>query len=300
MNPFYDDLSIFVAVAKESSFRRAASMLNMPVSSVSRRISALEERFRLPLLRRTTRALSLTPEGETLYARARTTFDELDMVSEAIMGGTEALRGRLVVTAPPIVCTGEWIPFLLGFAECHSELVLDLRLTNAVPELVEEGIDIAFQLGPLTESSHVARKLWSVRSFVCASPALIGRHPGLMTIDHPSALKDFPSVTLAPGSSWTFEKDGRTLAISPSPTGASTNEIGLAAEAIKRGLGVGYVPEGVVHGHLGREFIALPMGGWTPPDRDLYAVYPAARQFNPKVRALIDYVLAGPSLPDAG
>lgn len=300
MNPFYDDLAIFVAVAKESSFRRAAGMLNMPVSSVSRRISALEERFRLPLLRRTTRALSLTPEGETLYARARTTFDELDMISDAIMGGTEVLRGRLVVTAPPIVCTGDWIPFLLGFAERHSELVLDLRLTNAEPDLVEEGIDIAFQLGPLAESSLIARKLWSVRSFVCASPALIDRHPGLMTIDHPSALKDFPCVTLVPGSSWMFEKDGRRLAFNPSPTGASTNEIGLAAEAIRRGLGIGYVPEGVVHGRLGQDFIALPLGGWAPLDRDLHALYPAARQFNPKVRALIDYVLAGPSVPNAG
>lgn len=293
MTLLYDDLAVFVAIAREGSFRGAAKRLELPVSSVSRRLAGLEARLRTPLLRRTTRAVSLTAEGEVLFSRCLAAFGEIDMAREAVQSDGDVLRGRIAVTAPPIVCTGRWALFLLRFAEAHPELALDLRLTNAEPDLVEEGIDVSFQLGPLRDSGHMARRLWAVRSVLCAGRTLVDRMPELLDLDHPESLADVPAVVIASLGTWIFEKAGKMVSFNPKRVGASVSEIELGGIAIARGLGVSYVPEGLVHERLGKEVVPLPLGGWRPVARDLYAVYLASRQLNPKVRALIDYVVSG-------
>jgi DNA-binding transcriptional LysR family regulator len=285
----YDDVAIFVRVAREGSFVGAARALNLPTSTISRRIAALEARLKVQLLRRTTRAVSLTDDGRAFADRCGVAFDEIASASDLLHETSERLRGTLRVTAPPFVCPDTFAPSLLDFAARHPELQLDLQFTNAAPDLVEDGVDLSFQLGPLRDGRHVARKLWSLPYVLGASAALLERRPELRALTQPRDLLDHPCVVTPPMRSWSFVRDGEEQSITPRVLGATISDMNLAKEAVRRGLGIGYLPATL----LPDDFVAIELGGWTPVVRDFFAVYPSSRQLSPKVRAAIDHAVAG-------
>ena len=189
---------------------------------------------------------------------------------------------------------GSW---LLEFAASHPGLVLDLRLTNVEPDLVEDGIDLSFQVGPLKDQRHVARRLWPIRYLLCAARSLIERHPELLAIDHPRALAEFPWVITPPLETWRFGRHDRDdVTVAPRTVAASCDDWAVGAAGIKRGMGLGYLPEAMAGDALGRELVEIDMDGWRPTTRELFAVYPASRQLSPKVRAAIEFALKGRSV----
>ncbi|MDB5367205.1 MAG: LysR family transcriptional regulator, partial [Rhodospirillales bacterium] len=216
----FDDVAIFVRVAREGSFVGAARALGLPTSTISRRIAALEARLKVQLLRRTTRAVSLTDDGCAFAERCGVAFDEIATAADRLGDTGERLRGTLRITAPLFVCPDTFGPSLLAFAAHHPELVMDLRFTNAAPDLVEDGVDLAFQLGPLRDGRHVARKLWTVPHVVCASAALLEQRPALARLTHPRQLADHPCVVTPPLRSWGFERDGQETSVTPRTIGA--------------------------------------------------------------------------------
>ncbi|WP_170182039.1 LysR family transcriptional regulator [Phreatobacter stygius] len=290
----YDDVAVFVGVAREGSFVGAARVLGMPVSTVSRRVAALEARLKVQLLRRTTRAVNLTEDGRAFASRCGTAFDEIASAAEALAATAESLRGTLRVTAPFFVCPDTFGPSLLEFAAGHPDLVMDLRFTNAEPDLVEEGIDLAFQLGPLRDGRHVARKLWPVPYRLCASHDFIAGRPDLAGLKHPRELAGHPAVLTPPMLAWSFDHgDGREFALTPKISGATVDDLVIATAAVRRGLGLGFLPEALVAGDLGHALVEIEIGDWRPTTREFFAVYPASRQLSPKVRAAIDHALTG-------
>lgn len=287
----YDDVAIFLRVAREGSFVAAAKSLGLPTSSVSRRVAALEERLKTQLLRRTTRAVGLTDDGRAFADRCATAMDEIEAATRGLDLCDSRLSGRLTVTAPYHVCNEEFAPQLLDFAAAHPDLVMDLRLTNGVPDLIEEGVDVAFQLAPLPDGRHVARKLWAAPYGVFASHAFLQRWPEVASLDHPRRLARLPAVVTPPIHGWRFaQAGGETFTFTPRALGASVDDLSLGALAVRGGLGVGYLPKGLASRFP--ELIELTFGDWRVADRELYALYPAARQLSPKVRAVIDHALA--------
>jgi DNA-binding transcriptional LysR family regulator len=287
----YDDVAIFLRVAREGSFVAAARSLGLPTSSVSRRVAALEERLKTQLLRRTTRAVGLTDDGRAFADRCAAAMDEIEAATRGLDLCDSRLSGRLTVTAPYHVCNEEFAPQLLDFAAAHPDLVMDLRLTNGVPDLIEEGVDVAFQLAPLPDGRHVARKLWAAPYGVFASRPFLERWPEAASLDHPRRLVRLPAVATPPIHGWRFARaGGEAFTFTPRALGASVDDLSLGALAVRGGLGVGYLPKGLA----GRfpELIELTFGDWRVADRELYALYPAARQLSPKVRAVIDHALA--------
>lgn len=287
----YDDVAIFLRVAREGSFVAAAQALGLPTSTISRRVAALEERFKTQLLRRTTRAVSLTDDGRAFVDRAAAAMDELEAAARGLDMCERRLSGRLTVTAPHHVCNEEFAPHLLAFAAKHPNLVMNLRLTNGSPDLVEEGIDVAFQLAPLPEGRHVARKLWTSPYGLWASRDFLARHPEAAGLDHPKHLARLPAVVTPPILAWRFvHASGETLTVAPRTTGASVDDLSLGALAASQGLGVAYLPKGLAGRYP--ELVELSLRDWRVEDRELYALYPATRQLSPKVRAVIDHALA--------
>ena len=162
-------------------------------------------------------------------------------------------------------------------------LVMDLRLTNATPDLVEEGIDVAFQLGPLRDGRYVARRLWPVPYVLCASRDLVARRPALLQMTHPRQLTAQPCVFTPPIQVWRFEQpDGSEFTFTPKMLGATVDDLALGATAVRRSLGVGYLPYGLVSGAVGQALIQLDIADWRPQARELFAVYPASHQLSPK------------------
>jgi DNA-binding transcriptional LysR family regulator len=286
-----DDIAVFLEVVRAGSFSGAAQTLRMPVSTVSRRVAALEARLGVQLLKRTTRALSLTEDGGAFAERCGVALAEVAAAANALADRRTELVGTLRVTAPHYACNRDFGPQLLAFAAQHPKLQLDLRLTNGAPDLVEEGVDVAFQLTPLPVGRHIARRLWEVAYVVCASRSLVEARPTLARMLHPRDLSGEPCVLTPPIGAWLFERPDRAerLSFAPRVLGAVVDDLGLGAAAVRQGLGVGYLPRGLI---ADDDFVELQIAGWRPQPRELYALYPASRQLSPKVRALIDHALA--------
>jgi DNA-binding transcriptional LysR family regulator len=195
------------------------------------------------------------------------------------------------VTAPQYACNAEFGPLLLDFAARHPLVELDLQLTNGAPDLIDGNIDLAFQLAPLAEGRHIARRLWTIPYVICASPAFLARSNGRQLM-HPRDLRRAPCILTPPITIWHFEhEDAGEVAIRPSAGGTRVDDLGLGLHAALAGLGYAYLPHGLVSAHLGAGLEAVEIGGWIPKPRDLFALYPPSRQLSPKVRALIDFVL---------
>lgn len=290
----YNDIALFVRVAQAGSFVGAAKALSLPTSTISRRIAALEECLKTQLLRRTTRAVSLTNDGKAFLDRCGPAIAEIDAASAALTDNNGKLRGPLRVTVPAYVCPDMFGAWLLEFAAAHPELALDLRLTNGEPDLVEEGIDLSFQVGPLRDQRHIARRLWSFRYILCVRRQFLETYPGLRDIRHPRELVQFPCVVTPPLNTWRFfhPEEGET-ALAPRTVITSTDDWAVGAAAVKRGMGIGYLPDALVGEAIGTELVEINIANWRPIERELFAVYPASRQLSPKVRAAIDFALKG-------
>lgn len=297
MTSNFDDLAMFVNVARAGSFVGAAKAMSLPTSTVSRKIAALEARLNTQLIRRTTRAISLTDDGRALADRCAPAFGEIEAASAALTESGGDLRGSFRITVPFYVCPDMFGSWLLEFAASHPKLVLELRLTNAEPDLVEEGIDLSFQVGPLRDQRHVARRLWPVRYVLCASRDLVANHPDLATISHPRDLADHPCIVTPPLDTWRFERAGRdNFTMAPRLIAASSDDWAVGTAAVKRGMGIGYLPDALVGDALGDRLVEIDLGGWRPISRELFAVYPVSRQLSPKVRAAIEFALKGRSV----
>lgn len=260
-----DEIDAFLAVARAGSFVAAAREGRTPVSTLSRRVAALERRLGVQLLKRSTRALALTDDGRGFADRCSAAMAEIAAASNALCDRATTLRGPLRVTAPQYACNQEFGPMLLDFAARHPELELDLRLTNGTPDMIEDKIDLAFHLTPLPESTHVARRLWTIRYALCASPAFISRRN--RTLRHPRDLASEPCVITAPITTWHFEHPAQgQAAVSPRTLGARVDDLGLGARcAIGIGLRLssaradrGGIRPGAAGDHLRRVAGAAP------------------------------------------
>ena len=169
----YNDLALFTAVANRLSFSAAASQLDIPLSRVSRRIGLLEEQLGVQLFQRTTRQVRLTEEGRRLLDRCQAPIEALqDVAGFAAAAQSQTIR----ITAPSLATRTTVGPRLLDFAALHPEITIELTTTNAYLDFFRDNIDLAFRLGPLTDSSLVARRLWPVPYCFCAAKRFARAH----------------------------------------------------------------------------------------------------------------------------
>jgi DNA-binding transcriptional LysR family regulator len=168
-------IATFVRVVEAGSFTAAARQLGMPVSSASRAVANLEEELGVRLLHRTTRRLSLTDGGQHFFQRMQTVIAETEEATRAAAGFASEVRGLVRITAPPDLGAQQLPRIVAKLVARHPGLVIELKLTNRVVDLVGEGIDLAIRAGMLEDSSLVIRKLARSELCVFASPAYLER-----------------------------------------------------------------------------------------------------------------------------
>lgn len=282
-----NEILVFAKVVEAGSFIGASRELEMPKSTVSRKVAELEERLDARLLQRTTRKLSLTDAGRTFYRYAARVVAEIEAAELAVARMQETPRGLLRVTAPlnfrnlgPIVAT---------FLERYPEVQLELVCSDRVIDLVDEGFDVAVRAGPLADSALIARRLGALESLIVASKAFLAEHG---TPEQPRDLERFDCVVFGGGadrSSWRLEGDGASVTVEVK-TRLVVNDFDLLGDAVVAGLGIAMLPlwrcaEALRAGTLVR---VLPR--WGPPKVPLHALYPSTRHLSPKVRAFLDHL----------
>ncbi|HUH02971.1 MAG TPA: LysR family transcriptional regulator, partial [Kofleriaceae bacterium] len=189
-----NEILIFTRVVQAGSFTGAARSLEMPKSTVSRKVSELEERLGARLLQRTTRKLSLTDVGRTYFEHAARVVAEVEEAEQAVTRMQEAPRGLLRVTTP--LNFGYLGPMVASFLDRYPEVQVEIVCADRVVDLVHEGFDVAVRAGELGDSTSIARNLGALESFVIASPAFLARHGAP---EQPRDLERFDCVVFGAG-----------------------------------------------------------------------------------------------------
>lgn len=208
-------LEVFIVVADSGSFAEAARLLGVVPSTVSKKISALEDELGVTVFLRTTRSLSITAEGRMLYDEARDVVSRVDAIQERLAAHTDEPRGRVRITTFPDFGQLLLCRYLPEFHERYPEIEFELALTNRSVDIVGESFDVAIRYGVLPDSHLQARILGDYDYFVCASPDYLDRHGRPKT---PADLADHACMTDPNTPSirrWVFDVDGDRVEIEP-------------------------------------------------------------------------------------
>jgi DNA-binding transcriptional LysR family regulator len=288
-----DELLVLTTILDAGSLAAAARRLRRSPPAMTRSLAALEARVGARLVQRTTRRLTPTAAGRRLASRARQLLADYEQATRASGEERDApLHGVLRVTAPSIF--GRWhiAPLVSRFLDAHSGVRVELVLTNRNLDLVEEGLDVAVRIGPVTESGLVARRVGQVRWVVFASPDYVARRGRPRTprdlIKHDIIYESFrPSPV-----EWRFRAYGASKAVRLNPRFMATDEAVLVA--VKAGRGIGRTLSYQVADDLASGALVRLLGEFEPPAWPVHLVVPTTRYMPRTVRAFLD--MAAPAL----
>jgi len=282
-----NDILVFAKVVQAGSFTGAARDLDMPKSTVSRRVSDLEERLGARLLQRTTRKLSLTDVGRSFYQHAARVVAEAEEAERTVNQMQAAPRGLLRVTMP--LSFGFLAPIVAAFMRRYPEVQVELFGTGRLVDLVEEGFDVAIRAGELGDSSLVARSLGTLKSYLVASPAFLRRHG---TPKGPEDLAGFDCIVFGAGperTSWQLIRGGNATRVRVMAR-LVVNDFEFLDHAARSGLGIVILPLFRCVDDLRAKKLRRVLSEWSVREVPIHAVYPSTRHLSPKVRVFLDHL----------
>jgi LysR family transcriptional regulator for bpeEF and oprC len=284
-------MEVFVGVVETGSFTRAADALRIPKTTATTLVQRLEAALGVQLLNRTTRKLSVTPDGTAYYEHCRTILAQVREVEESLAHRHAAPGGRLRIEVPALMARQVIVPALPAFFVRYPDIGLDLSCSERRSDLIEEGIDCAIWSGELEDSSLVARRIGQLYFAVCAAPAYLDAHGRPA---HPRDLAAHRCINhFSPRSGnvfdWAFAKDGERIQISLTGHIALDDENSYVAAA-EAGLGIARIPAFVVKEAMERGSLDLVLGDWFPEPVPLSVVYPQRRHLSAKVRVFVDWI----------
>ncbi|GGK52875.1 LysR family transcriptional regulator [Salinarimonas ramus] len=290
----FNALAVFALVAEERNFRAAADRLGVTRSAVSQTIRRLEETLGAALVRRTTRSVSLTEAGESLYAQVAPAIAEMRAATEtaASLGG--APRGRLRLAVASIAERFLAGPLLASFAEAYPGVELDVTVTDEEFDIVVEGYDAGVRLGEVIEQDMIAVPAGGdERQLAVCSPAYRDRF-GVPS--HPRDLAEhrcigWRSAPKAAPYQWEFEEDGKEFSVTVDPE-ITTNDMALMIKLAVAGAGITFGMEESFRGPIDRGELVPLLEEFCPYFTGFNLYYPNRRNVAPKLRALIDHLRA--------
>jgi LysR family transcriptional regulator for bpeEF and oprC len=254
-------------------------------------VQHLEARLKVRLLNRTTRRVTVTPDGAAYYERTTRLLNDLDDIEASMSNARVNPSGRLRVDVGTSIARLIVIPALPDFYERYPDIQLDLGVSDRPVDIVSDNVDCVIRGGDLLEQSLVARRVGNVPLLTVASPAYIRRH-GVPT--HPSELEGkhttvnyFSSRTGRPYPN-IFEKDGESIEIRGRYQ-LSVNEANAAMAAVLAGLGIGQIGQFGITEQLASGALVRVLPEWKHPPIPLHIVYPPNRHLSAKVRAFVEW-----------
>jgi DNA-binding transcriptional LysR family regulator len=274
-----DDVLIFVKVAQFESISRAARSLAMPISTVSRRLSVLESKLRVSLLRRTTRRVTLTAQGREYFNQCKDPLTLLEEAERVLTRGQQEAEGMLRMSVPVILGQEPFLDFLSAFLKAQPRIRVDLFITNLFLDLVAENIDVAIRFGDMQDSSVVATRIGrSIRYVVAAATYLEGRkHPV-----EPADLRLHDCVMLNARNNeadWDLVSGRKKARIHVSGP-LSSRDFNSVSSFVHRGHGIGLLPSTYCEDALASGALIRLLPKWASPQIPVFAVY-SNRKFLP-------------------
>ncbi|MFJ3522907.1 LysR family transcriptional regulator [Pseudomonas sp. NPDC090203] len=288
-------MGVLSAVVDTGSFVKAAEVLDMTQSGVSRAVARLESRLGIRLFDRTTRSVKLTDEGRRLYEEVAPLLAGLEEAATQASGSATAVRGRLRVNVDPYFSRLILAPALGDFMATYPELELDLVTRDELGDLVADGVDLAVRFGEQPSSSLIGRQLLKTCVLTVASPAYLEKHG---RPQHPSDLQDprhvcidFRDPQTGRPFAWEFQREGERLVLNTRRR-LMVNDVGTMHRICEQGQAVAQVLALGVEPAIREGRLVELFPDWPDEYFPLYALYPSRHLPPAKVRAFLEFVVS--------
>ncbi|AGP43588.1 HTH-type transcriptional regulator DmlR [Serratia plymuthica] len=286
-------IRVFNRVVETGGFTRAADSLRMPKATVTKLIQNLEDHLQTKLFQRTTRSVSVTPEGECYYQRTVKWLAELEQMEGCMTESQSAPQGVLRIDAGGSTARQLLVPALPDFIERYPQIQIDLGVGDRLIDLINDSADCVIRSGPLADSSLIARRLFELEWVTCATPAYLARygtpkHPCDLELGYPLAhYRHALNDRIQPLH---FVDRGKEIDIQHRYH-VSVNESNALLAAALAGLGIIQTFRFMAQPHLDNGELVSLLHDWQPPSEQMYVVYPSNRHLSAKLRVFIDWAV---------
>ncbi|VEA63840.1 D-malate degradation protein R [Serratia plymuthica] len=286
-------IRVFNRVVETGGFTRAADSLRMPKATVTKLIQNLEDHLQTKLFQRTTRSVSVTPEGECYYQRTVKWLAELEQMEGCMTESQSAPQGVLRVDAGGSTARQLLVPALPDFIARYPQIQIDLGVGDRLIDLINDSADCVIRSGPLADSSLIARRLFELEWVTCATPAYLARygtpkHPCDLELGYPLAhYRHALNDRIQPLH---FVDRGKEIDIQHRYH-VSVNESNALLAAALAGLGIIQTFRFMAQPHLDNGELVSLLHDWQPPSEQMYVVYPSNRHLSAKLRVFIDWAV---------
>jgi DNA-binding transcriptional LysR family regulator len=282
----------FVRVVEAGTFTRAASTLGMPKPTVTKLVQSLEAHIRTKLLNRTTRRVTVTPDGAAYYERVVRLLNDLDELDGSMTSSQSTPSGRLRVDVSASMALLILIPALPQFHALYPDIRLDLGVSDRPVDLIGENVDCVVRGGQITDQSLIARRIGSFSFVTCAAPSYLQRygeprHPqdlenGHFVVGYFRARSGRSKPMLFTNNEEQHEVSGHSL--------VCVNDGNAYVAAGLAGLGIIQAPHFMVDHHIASGALRPVLPGWGAHTLPLHVVYPPNRHVSNRVRVFVDWV----------
>jgi DNA-binding transcriptional LysR family regulator len=287
-----NDMLYFAEVVERGGFAAAGRHLGIPKSKLSRRVAELEARLGVRLLQRTTRKLSVTEVGEVYLRHCIAMRDAAEAAAEAVEQVQTEPRGTIRIACPVTLAQSTVGPIMALFLARHPLVKVDMRISNRVVDLVEEGVDVALRVRTSLDDSGsmVVKKLGESNTVLVASPLQLARQ------GQPASINDLAHMDTISMSA----VDGRASLVLLGPGGAThtlvhqpryvADDLLTLKFAALQGTGMCFLPDYMCRREIEQGRLVHVLPGWAPPRGIFHAVYPSRRGMVPAVRRFLDFL----------
>ena len=287
----FDEIRILHAAVDAGRLSEVSRRLDIPPVRITRAIASLEARVGEKLLERSRQGVSLTPAGRRYIRYSRQLDGALEGAAEAARRAHRGIRGRIVVSAPVLFGRGFVLPLLRQFMDRRPEVKVDLRLSDRLANLTEEGVDIAFRIAPQKDSSYVAAPVAKVQRSVVAGPGYLDRQGRPR---HPRELAGHAIVVashLTQNMEWRFRERGRAVSIRIQPR-LRVDHNGLAISLAQNNVGLVRVLSYQVASQVTEGALEPVLEGFAPASVPVCVMFRGGSRAAGKVRELVDLCVA--------
>lgn len=287
-------MAAFVKAAEVGSFTAAASALRMSPQMIAKHVTWLESRLGTRLLNRTTRRQSLTDIGKAYYDRCKLVLAEADWADSLAEEAKGTPRGRLRVNAPVSFGTHSLTPVIAHYLRQYPEVEVDLVLNDRFVDLVEEEFEAVFRIGPLADSSFIARELAPFRLVACASPDYL-RERGVPATPLDLEMHEclvYASTTSGPtGSDWRFVRGEQIHTVGVRHR-LQVNDARALLVAALDGFGIAFIAEDLAREGLRSGRLVKVLTDYETPSRPIHLIYHPDRRQTPKLKGFISVIIS--------
>ncbi|GAA5236237.1 LysR family transcriptional regulator [Verticiella sediminum] len=281
----------FVAVVRAGSFTLAAERLGVTKSAVGKSINRLEERLGVKLIRRTTRRLQLTFDGEAYFQACSVALDGIAAAQAQITPYDQVLRGRVHIDMPMAFGKSVLLPILLEMAAPHPELALTMSFNDATVDLMRAEADLVIRFGRLPDSGHlVARKLTSQERLICGSPGYLQTHGVPMNLSDLNGHRCIVGTTHGPPQQWTVQDGGQVTHITPPATHQLSDGESIVETALA-GFGLCQMPVSLLRSHIEQGRLVPVLQAYSGVLVDIHILWVRQSALAPRVRYVIDQLM---------